>query len=338
MFGTYRSILSLLVVLQHLGGFPVIGAYAVFGFYALSGYLMTLIMQKTYGYALRGIYKYAINRFLRIFPMYWFSCLVSIGLVLWVGKDFSVKYHPTIYIPEDLQSILYNFFIFFPYRNSPRLTPPSWALTVELFFYIGIGLGLSKNKGLSLIWFFLSIIYHAVVNILKLNYEYKYFMIPAASLPFSTGALIYFYNLDILKKFRFLNYRFAPHSLMFLLVLNWYIGYLIGSQRGVSFYFNYVINSCLIISLSNRNILPLVSKQFDKLMGDYSYPIYLIHYQAGLIIAICYGLFGISASRHTWQLLIASIPLIFIISLSFIIWIERPIEIIRDRVKVDSSK
>ncbi len=47
MFGTYRTYLALLVVVQHIGGIPVIGGYAVFGFYILSGYLMTLIMIPT---------------------------------------------------------------------------------------------------------------------------------------------------------------------------------------------------------------------------------------------------------------------------------------------------
>lgn len=68
MFGTYRTILALMVVFLHLGGVPRIGAYAVFGFYCLSGYLMTLIMQTTYGYSFQGVIKYGINRFLRNYP------------------------------------------------------------------------------------------------------------------------------------------------------------------------------------------------------------------------------------------------------------------------------
>ena len=51
MFGTYRTLLALMIVALHLGGVPVIGGYAVFGFYILSGYLMTLIMQTSYGYS-----------------------------------------------------------------------------------------------------------------------------------------------------------------------------------------------------------------------------------------------------------------------------------------------
>ena len=81
MFGTYRTFLALMVVAQHLGGLQAIGAYAVFGFYALSGYLMTLIMQKNYGYSPSGISKYALNRFLRIYPIYWVSIVTSVALI-----------------------------------------------------------------------------------------------------------------------------------------------------------------------------------------------------------------------------------------------------------------
>lgn len=73
MFGTYRTLLAVMVIFLHLGGMPVIGGYAVFGFYILSGYLMTLIMHKNYGYTRDGVARYAINRFLRIYPIYWVS-------------------------------------------------------------------------------------------------------------------------------------------------------------------------------------------------------------------------------------------------------------------------
>ena len=69
MFGTYRTLLALMVVFLHLGGVSVLGGYAVFGFYILSGYLMTYIMQKNYGYSRLGQARYAINRMLRIYPI-----------------------------------------------------------------------------------------------------------------------------------------------------------------------------------------------------------------------------------------------------------------------------
>jgi peptidoglycan/LPS O-acetylase OafA/YrhL len=50
MFGFFRTLLALAVVVEHLGPAHYVGPYAVFGFYVLSGYLMTLIMHETYGH------------------------------------------------------------------------------------------------------------------------------------------------------------------------------------------------------------------------------------------------------------------------------------------------
>jgi peptidoglycan/LPS O-acetylase OafA/YrhL len=165
---------------------PVIGGYAVFGFYILSGYLMTLMMQQNYGYTRDGVARYALNRFLRIYPLYWVSCLASLLLMAWFGEDLVRSFHPMIYYPGDLASIMRNVFLFFPNGEGPLLTPPAWALTVEIFFYIAIGLGLSKTWRISLVWFPLSVVYTVVVNILGLDWSYKYSAISAASLPFAT--------------------------------------------------------------------------------------------------------------------------------------------------------
>ena len=144
MFGLYRTLLALLVVAQHIGGIPNVGCYAVFGFYCLSGYLMTLIMHENYGFSLSGTYKYAVNRVLRIYPIYWLSVLLTLSLIWLYSPSELSDYHAAMYLPEDFVGILKNIFIFFPFRESPILTPPSWALTVELFFYVLIGLGLSQ--------------------------------------------------------------------------------------------------------------------------------------------------------------------------------------------------
>lgn len=340
MFGMYRTLLALLVVLLHLGGIPVIGGYAVFAFYILSGYLITLIMQKTYGYSRVGFFRYALNRFLRIFPMYWFSCLISIVLILWVGKEFTINYCDALYIPENVRSTINNLFIVFPNstKDMPRLTPPTWALSIECFFYLCIGLGLSKTRRLVLIWFFLSVAYHIGVNLLGLSFAYKYTIITAASLPFSTGALIYFYKDTFLKAFAFLRNPFMPYLLIFLFFLNWYLGYQLHTLYGISFYINYVLNATMIISLAERTSLPWIPKRIDAQLGDYSYPIYLIHYQVGLILLIILAVFGIRVTRPNGLLMITSIPLIFAVSWVLIIIIEHPIELVRVRIKTRGFK
>ena len=96
MFGTYRTLLAMMVVVFHLGGVYALGYYAVFGFYILSGYLMTFIMQNNYGYSLRGRASYALNRFLRIYPVYWVSAVVSLLLIYILGQQYTTYYHSQI--------------------------------------------------------------------------------------------------------------------------------------------------------------------------------------------------------------------------------------------------
>ena len=216
MFGTYRSFLALMVVALHLGGIPQIGAYAVFGFYCLSGYLMTLIMQNTYGYTILGIATYGINRFLRIYPIYWVSILISSALIWLLGSDFSASYKSSMYLPENFLELFKNIVLFFPLRESPRLTPPAWALTVEIFYYILISLGFSRNKHITIIWFAFSVLYHIFALILDLGWQRRYFTITAASLPFSTGALLFHYRQKYdhyLDKITGNTYRYFPFFL-----------------------------------------------------------------------------------------------------------------------------
>lgn len=336
MFGTYRTILALMVVAQHLGGVHVIGGYAVFGFYVLSGYLMTFIMQNNYGYTLHGLSRYAANRFLRIYPIYWVSAIFSVTLILFLGEHISSDYHRALYLPSNNIEMLKNVLLFFPDRGFPRLTPPAWALTVEIFFYILIGLGLSKNKRLVLYWLAASIIYHAIAVILGLGWEKRYFTILAASLPFSTGAFIYHYKSRILKyisSIRGLTEEYLPFIIIGGILLNWLVGLLVGYSKGIFFYSNYVLCALMVVVLSERKTLPFITKYFDKWMGDFSYPIYLIHYQVGLVIIVLLGITGIEYKRPDFMLMLVSIPMIFMISWVFIVTLEKPIELLRCRVK-----
>jgi peptidoglycan/LPS O-acetylase OafA/YrhL len=337
MFGTYRTILAIMVVALHLGGTDALGAYAVFGFYVLSGYLMTLIMQKSYGYSAQGVLKYGLNRFLRLYPIYWISVLISFFVIYAIGEDLSVKFESSLYLPSTWVETLRNIFIFFPFLESPRLAPPSWALTVEIFFYILIGLGLSKSKIIVFVWFALSLLYHLIANILIFDWYHIYFTPLAASLPFSTGALIFYYR-DRLYEFIKSKVKGAfdilPLIVIIFVFLNWYIGQQLDLTRGASFYINFILCAFMVMILSNRKYLLCISKRVDSWLGDFSYPIYLIHFQVGLVVVLLQkSLLPDVEIRPSIQLFMLSLPVIFLISWVMMVSIEKPIELIRQRLK-----
>jgi peptidoglycan/LPS O-acetylase OafA/YrhL len=329
MFGFYRTLLALMVVFQHLGGIKTLGGYAVFGFYILSGYLMTLILHVSYKYSMTGFGKYALNRFLRIYPIYWVSCLISVVIVLWLGPSYTTRYHNSIFLPDALTSMLQNIFITFTPKTLPRLLPPAWALTVELFFYICIGIGMSKTKRLTIVWFSLSIVYTVIINLMGLDRVYKYYIIPAASLPFSTGALLYHYKDKIIKVIPFLRSWVMPAILFILVLFNYLVSYKLDILETIGFYINYLLQALIVASLIDRPLLPFVSRQMDKLLGDFSYPIYLIHFQGGLILL---GM-GIGLKRGELLFAVVSLPVIFFLSWCLTRFIEQPIENIRKKVK-----
>lgn len=342
MFGTYRTILAMLVVALHLGGAWLIGVYAVFGFYCLSGYLMTLIMQTSYGYTLSGFKKYTTNRFLRIFPIYWVSITLSIFLVIWLGADWTTNYHPAIFIPSTYWDAFRNVALFFPFRDIPRLTPPAWALTVELFFYLLIGLGLSKSKRVTVAWFVASLLFHIIALATGLGWEQRYFSIAAASLPFSTGALIWHFGGSFAESLADVQQRwknFLPLIGLIALFANWIFGILLWKLGGVDltktlfFYSNYVICSVMVVILMRRRNLPFISRSLDNFLGNWSYPIYLIHYQAGVLAIVAFSMMGLSLSRPSPLLFFATIPILLLLSHAATVLLERPIEALREKVK-----
>jgi peptidoglycan/LPS O-acetylase OafA/YrhL len=333
MFGTYRTLLALMVVGQHIGGIPLVGSYAVFGFYALSGYLMTFIMQNNYGYSRQGVGKYAINRFLRIYPIYWVSIGLSALLVLVVGEDVASAYHGDIRLPQTPGSLLRNLLLFFPFMESPRLTPPAWALTVELCFYTLIGLGLSRTRRSVWIWFALSAAYHGVA--LYFDWDF-YFSVFAASLPFATGALIFHYRSELnafLARTAAGRSHWLPVAAFTMMLVNWGVGHLMPELEKPWFYFNYLLCSSMVAILSDRKSLPVVSSRLDRWFGDLSYPIYLLHCQVGLVVMVAVNAAGLDLPHPGPALMAISLPFILAASWFVSVSIEAPIERMRSRVK-----
>ena len=318
--GVLRTVLALMVVVHHLFIVSPMGGYAVFGFYIISGYLMTLIMHESYGYTLQGRLRFGLNRFLRLYPQYWLAMLFSLLLIAYMGQTVVLRYHPKIFIPYSWETWFQNLTMLFiawnPMDVSPRLIPLTWTITVEICFYLLICLGVSKTLNRSLVWFAFSLLYVLVAA----YYGWSMFVsLPAASLPFSVGALIYF-----LPKVKF------PAKVLFaLLILNlivWWVDYSI-----IGRYLNIAICGLLVSSLAGGQKLFFSN---DKAIGDYSYPIYLLHWQVGLLMS--YLLFG--HGIHEFSLrgfinLVISLVFLYGLSSLFIKYIDKPINRIRDRVK-----
>jgi len=348
MFGILRTTLALMVMVYHLFvGILPLGTYAVFGFYIISGYLMTIVMNTSYGHTWSGRYSFGINRFLRLYPQYWLATIFSILLIYFLGTEVTTNYHKSIFLPTSFGEVLHNFLMAFPswHPNSinPRLVPPTWALTVEIFFYILICFGISKTFKRVKIWLILSLFYVVASYFMGLSWQDRYFPVAAASLPFSIGSSIYFISKDnsIQKLYSKLN--ISSKYLFFLMLINCLVWIIlsklnIGKLIEVGFYINILLCSLLIYSIAIGGEILKIDKKIDQLIGDFSYPIYLLHWQSGLLISFL--IFG--NSFHEFSIrgfisLVGSIVFVGLLSPLFIWLIDKPIQHIRSKIKANKA-
>lgn len=337
MFGFFRLYLAVIVALYHYFALPAVGLWAVVSFFVLSGFLMTTIMNESYGYTLKGVRKYAINRWLRLFPSYYFVALFSLIVFFCLPSEENTRF-----VPDDLTETIANvtmiFPSFYPGEYIPRLVHPTWALTLEIIFYALIALGISKNKSATVTWFVLSIgylIYTSSVSgrISGLGYG----NVLQASLPFSLGALIYHYKqyfYELMNKIHLNNLSvlavlFAVNQAVVLIGYN-FIGPDAWKIELVGAYMNIGL-SCMIIIVLFYNEADPVIRRFDNVLGQYSYPIYLCH-PIGAILAV--RLFDIpKASSSSLLFLAIAGGICLFLSVVCVYGIDNNIEKMRRRIK-----
>ncbi len=293
---------------------------------------MTYIMVNNYGYTLEGRKRFAINRILRIFPTYYASILISLFLLYFFDSKIA-EFQPLISLPQTINQTFQNLFLLFTIDSAPRLSPPTWALTVELFFYLTICIGVSKTKKISVVWFMASAFYTIVVLVHSPeNWAARYFPILSGSLPFSIGALIYHFR-NSLSSFLKRLYLDNPIIWLALVLLNFIYSYKVGNNITshwlfiIGFYTNLALMTLCIATLAVFETT-LVDRKTDTKIGKYSYPIYLIHWQAG---ALLFSFTNGALSKLIFLML--SISVTFILSDILIRTTVNPIEKLRKRIK-----
>ena len=294
MFGIWRTLLAIEVVAYHILPLPLIGRYAVFSFFVLSGFLMTEIMQRAYGYTPGGSVRYLANRALRLLPSYWFAAAVTLVLIAGYGARDVVNYHSAMTVPQSALQWAENatmvFPDLFPRTIEPRLVPPTWALTVEICFYILIGIGASRTKVTTWVWLICSCAYVLVTRLLYPGGGYLFDAIPAGSLPFSVGALAWHYRDDICLR---LN-RLRVSDARMLIVGRWVLwGAIVLLQTQTGWKWLEILGNWLNIAISAFIVCKLFTAKggqslhrIDKAVGDLSYPVYLLHLQMGFLAAM----------------------------------------------------
>ena len=196
MSGIYRFALASLVVTFHAGFRPLqlsIGVSAVVAFYILSGFAMTGLWDSHYKTRKKSFYFY-LERFIRIFPQYYFWLLIT--LVLTFGLNW---WFPGYEEKEISFKVLLNAFLLIPYALGIYLPETiAWnpigvttSLANEEIFYLIAPLLFTLRKSFfaiaiaSFFFFFLSIFDIIAINV------FSYFYFPGPMVFLFIGHLIY---------------------------------------------------------------------------------------------------------------------------------------------------
>ncbi len=212
--GALRLFLAMLVVYVHLtSGLAASGYIAVFAFYLISGYLITRVVNTRYNNGVDGLWRFGLNRFLRLFPGYWIVLLFSMAVVA-AFPEASVNLFNSLFWPDSSDDWLAQIFVLgqrefnsftvlgIPTGVTPELAPQfiptATTLNVELIFYALIAVLLGRYKQVTLAWFALSFA-HGTYVVIQDDFKLGYETFIGASLAFSSGAMLFHYR-DLIAK------------------------------------------------------------------------------------------------------------------------------------------
>jgi len=365
--GIIRFLLALSVVLYHLRftmgdnvvplvNFGVRGAEAVQVFFIISGFYMALVLNGKYGAGFKSYWLFISNRYLRLYPTYIATVLLSLGLCLvmriakttpfgtywsWLYSWSYAPYRPPVW--EKIVLAFSNLFIvgqdwtfyfgitkgtghlawMWNYSAMPgaiisardyMLTPQAWTLSTELTFYV-LAPFLVRKKSL---WISTLIVCSLVLRIWltgifgekNLNFYYRFF--PTELAFFAAGALAYK-----------LYVKLKPASLStitgagLLILMTGFI--LICPIFGQRFYFFTAFTLALpfIFNVTREN-------KWDRLIGELSYPLYMIHW---FMLTVCKALFSLPKIHlQGVPLLVVTVSSCVIASILIVLVIELPME------------
>lgn len=324
--GTLRFLLAMVVVLFHYQtiGRGLMDAHtAVKIFFIISGFYMAMILDQKYGRASGGMRAFAINRFLRLYPLYgvvliltigWYlTCLVLIGdrtpvpTIIALRDDLAWWQSTGIWI-SNVSLVGLDFvscWDWVPGEGLVFLQPKTtvandaavslvstvwvvqaWSISMEILFYLSAPF-LARWKSATLIGVILVSLGCDLWLSLGLG-RVTYFFAPAQWYLFVAGMVAYrtYQSLDVSKWVaKSKSSAIAMAGILFVAI--WSLPLLMDTPPQ---------NITLIASVLLIPVLFALSKQskWDRAVGNLSYPIYLSHLIVGQVLGVVLGRTGLS--------------------------------------------
>lgn len=288
--GTIRVLLALAVVAFHTT--PIYGLHmpdgvvAVQAFYVISGFYMSLILTDRYSGRVADFYA---NRSLRLYPVYWLSLLLTLAAIWFSGRLGPLwSSAPAGAI---LPGVLVNFALIgqdwsvFAAPSVQRLIalPQAWTLAVEITFY-AFAPWLARWRTRWVVALFVaSLVARHIAYLNGLNgdpWNYRFFPFELAF--FLAGMLGHRYYDHVLKDQQDSIYlkSFSFVALAVVIAVTLTFQHFMGTTEVSPLYGNWARwEYSGMIALSVPFIFWLTrNSQADSIIGDFSYPIYMVHF------------------------------------------------------------
>jgi peptidoglycan/LPS O-acetylase OafA/YrhL len=313
--GTWRFFLAFVVAISHLWAGMIDGpaAYAVWGFFVLSGYLMTLVLSTKYAVAPAGLRQFATNRLLRIYPSFIAAGALGIATILALRPLDIVPagLNPQFMLPQNSSEWLSNLAMF-PFVAQQGLpVPVAAALFVEVWAY-ALMPWFAGSRGAALLGLALAVCANLQFGFGMSTFVARYCGFATALMPFAAGAVVCHYR-DTLHRFA------APapsilcwcvHGLYWLHDEYWPWTY--------GLWFSIPLSAWVVVSLAEVKSGPM-----DKVAGELSYPIYLLHTTVAAWFLPCFG-FG-----RGFSFFAVSFAVTLLASWVLLLLVDRPIQRLR---------
>ena len=298
MLGYYRYLFATMVALSHIWTELMWwqGNYGVFCFYVVSGYLMCFILREVYTGA-DGSLRYALNRALRIYPLYWAALLIGIFTRLFITSvenekmTFGIIKLHGLRFPDDLSEWVSNLTLLVPYDKDGLVISQAWSLQVELIFYL-LMIFLVRRFWIVVFWFVASIIWVGYLEFAEASFVQRYTSVAGGSIAFSLGAMIYFAR----QKVKLASWHLPFATALFLAHL-WFAPDIWGFERAASdfnralkpehfgIYGAAILAGYILWAAMSRDKIDKKGRfeRVGKTLGDWSYGIFLIHFVAYVV-------------------------------------------------------
>jgi peptidoglycan/LPS O-acetylase OafA/YrhL len=354
--GSLRTLFAIAVVFAHSYGYVFVGGRnAVQLFYMISGFLISYVIVEKKAYS--TIKSFYINRYLRLYPIYivvaalTFIAFLIAAFVLNKNVEFFNIYYTApfsanaLLIFSNISLFLQDWVMFAGVEHNQLvfatnfsksdivlakglLVPQAWTLGVELSFYLIAPFILPKRKILATL-LFLSIalrIYLIYIGLGRQDpWTYRFF--PTELALFLLGAISHQVILPFYRNV-FSTENIEKYSTLstYFLILITLVFWLIP--------INELIKSAALFAIF-LVLMPLTflfqsKRDWDKWVGDLSYPIYICHMLVIYVIGFIMGKLGI---ENTITISLAAVAFSVCLSIALNTYIGKPVESLRSKLR-----